>query len=206
MPLHKRIQHEGHTIIYVWHITESEEELLQGIELTPGSIERIASMNSGVHRKGYLSIRQLLRLAGYRDKDLFYTSDGKPHLKDGMRISITHSFEYSALGISRHPIGIDMEKNREKIKLIASKFVGDESNYIDRDKEVEFLTVLWGAKESLYKIHPGGGLLFRHHLPIEPFELKDRQTHGWIIKDDFYEKYRIFFEKINDYTLVFATT
>ena len=178
MPLYKRIQHEDHTVIYVWHILESEEELLDGIKLTANSLKRIHSMNSRIHRKGYLSIRQLLRQAGYADEDLFYTSDGKPHLKDGMRISITHSFEFSALGISRHPIGIDMEKNREKIKLIAEKFVGEENAYIDIDHEVDFLTVLWGAKESLYKIHPGGGLLFRYHLPIEPFNLEDKQKDG----------------------------
>lgn len=204
MPVFKKIQHNKHTQILVWEIVESKSELMKDLELTESSTKRIKGMRSVLHQKGFLSIRQLLRKVGYRDRDLFYTNDGKPHLKDGKHISISHSFTFSTIAISKYEIGIDIEKNREKIIKIAPKFVADEYDFMAEENVVEFLTVVWGAKESLYKIHPDGGLLFKHHLPIEPFKLSDKKTRGWIKKDNFYEVYQIFFEHIKDFSLVYA--
>jgi len=205
MPLFKKIQHSEDTQVLVWEITESKSELLQNLNLTKASKERIKGMRSELHQKGFLSVRQLLRNVGYTDADLFYTEDGKPHLKDGKHITITHSFTFSAIAISDNEIGIDIEKNRNKIIKIAPKFVADEYDFMAEENVVEFLTVVWGAKESLFKIHPDGGLLFKHHLPIEPFKLIDKKTKGWIKKDSFYEVYQIFFEQFKGFTLVFAT-
>ncbi|MDO9260508.1 MAG: 4'-phosphopantetheinyl transferase superfamily protein [Flavobacteriaceae bacterium] len=204
MPLYKTIKSTQHTQIIVWKIEESLDELYQGISLTQNSINRISNMRSEIHQKGYLSVRQLLKVLGYQDVDLFYTDDGKPHLKDGKHISITHSFIFSGIIISDYPVGIDIEMNREKIIKIASKFVADECNFFEKDQLVEQLTVVWGAKESLFKMHPDGGLLFKHHLPIEPFKLSDRQTRGWIKKDKFFEVYSIYFEPLENFTLVYA--
>jgi len=205
MPLFKKIVHSRHTLILVWEITESKEDLSHKLDLTTNSMERIASMRDIQHQKGFLSVRHLLKEVGYTDADLFYTPDGKPHLRDGKRISITHSFDFSAIAISDFPIGIDMEKNREKILKIAPKFVADEFDFMAEDHVVDFLTVVWGAKESLFKIHPDGGLLFKKHLPVEPFKLSDKKTKGWIKKEPYYEVFTIYFEKIKGYTLVYAT-
>ena len=101
-------------------------------------------------------------------------------------------------------MGSTLRKNREKIELIASKFIGEESQFLTRENIVLQLTIIWGAKESLFKIHPDGGLLFKHHLPIEPFKLEDKKTKGWIKKDNYYEKYDIFFEQIENFSLVYA--
>jgi len=204
MPLHKIIQANKHTSIYVWKIEESFDDLFNAIFLNSRSNERITKMKSEIHKKGFISVRYLLKEAGYTDDDLFYTDDGKPHLKNGKRISITHSYTFSAIIISDTLVGIDMEKNREKIQRIAHKFVDTENDFLDKENLIEHLTVIWGAKESLFKIHPDGGLLFKQHLPIEPFQLKDGKTKGWIKKDNFYENYHIYFEQIEDFTLVYA--
>ena len=161
-------------------------------------------MKSVLHQRGFLSVRHLLKVANYADSDVFYTEDGKPHLKDGQEISITHSHNFSAIIISSAPVGIDIEKNREKIERIASKFIGAENDFLSDENLVQQLTVIWGAKESLFKIHPDSGLLFKHHLPIEPFSLKDKKTVGWIKKDNYCEKYTIYFQQIEDFTLVYA--
>lgn len=205
MPLYKKIQHNEFTQILVWEISETKEHLLVGLSLKDKSKERINGMRSELHQKGFLSVRHLLQEIGYSDDDLFYTQDGKPHLKDGKHISITHSFNFAAIAVSNYEIGIDIEKNRDKIIKIAPKFVADEYDFMAEDHVVEFLTVVWGAKESLFKIHPDGGLLFKHHLPIDPFKLSDKKTRGWIKKDHFNEVYQIFFEQFEGFTLVYAT-
>jgi phosphopantetheinyl transferase len=204
MPIYKTIKSSKHTTVIVWKIEESIDELHQGISLTNNSLKRIAGMKSEIHQKGYLSVRHLLKVFGYHDDDLFYTPDGKPHLKDGKHISITHSFTFSAIIVSDYEVGIDIEMNREKIIKIAPKFVADEYIFFEEENLVEQLTVVWGAKESLFKIHPDGGLLFKHHLPIESFKLSDGQTRGWIKKDNFFEVYNIYFEQIENFTLVYA--
>jgi len=204
MPLFKKIQHNNITQILVWHITEPLDQLKKGIEMIESTRVKLESMHSEIHQRALLSVRHLIKILNYTDDDLFYTPDGKPHLRDGKRISISHSFEFSAIIVSETPVGIDIEMNREKIVNIASKFVADECDFIEKDQEVAFLTVIWGAKESLYKIHPDGGLLFREHLPIEPFKLRDAKTKGWIKKDKYFEFFYIYFESFEGYTMVYA--
>lgn len=203
MPLAKTINVNENTKVLVWKITETKKEL-ESIFLCKNSLNRLKNMRSEIHQKGFISVRHLLKEAGYSDGDLYYSDDGKPHLKDGKEISISHSYQFSTIIVSNKSVGIDIEKNREKIKKIAHKFVGKESVFLEAENLIKQLTVLWGAKESLYKIHPDGGLLFIEHLPIDPFALEDKNTIGWIKKDPWNESYRLFFEFIEDFTLVFA--
>lgn len=203
MPLAKTIIVDENTMVLVWKITETLQEL-ESIFLCHKSIARLKNMRSESHKKGFISVRHLLNELDYSDADLYYTEDGKPHLKDGKNISISHSFQFSTIIISDKVIGIDIEKNRDKIKRIAHKFAGQENEFLQEENLVEQLTVLWGAKESLYKIYPKGGLSFIKHLPIEAFRLEDKETRGWIKKEPWNESFKILFESIEDFTLVYA--
>jgi phosphopantetheinyl transferase len=205
MPLFKTIKPTKYTTIFVWKIEESLEELSKGISLTERSQLRVSSMKSELHQRGFLSVRHLLKKAGYSDFDLFYNGNGKPHLTDGKHISITHSFTFSALIISNVNVGIDIEKNREKIKIIQHKFVNFERGFIHEDDDyIEQLMVIWGAKESLYKIYPYGGLTFKNDIDINSFQIADKKTTGYIKVKDWNKNYDIQFEQIEDYTLVYA--
>lgn len=205
MPLFKTIHHNTSTTLLVWKITESLHDLESSIVLNKHSQNRLKNMRSESHKKGFLAVRKLLEKAGLSDFDLFYTEDGKPHLKDGRNITISHSFEFSVIAISNTEIGVDIEKNRDKIQRIASKFIGKEADYLVDDHLTEQLTVIWGAKESLFKIHPDGGLLFIEHLPIDTFKLHHKKTTGQILKHPFKETYTIYFDVFDGYTLVYAT-
>ncbi len=205
MPLYKTIKHNEFTSIYVWEITETLQSLQDAVVLNEHSIKRVNGMRSESHKKGFLAVRKLLVVAGLTDFDLFYTEDGKPHLKDGRNITISHSFGFSVIAISDTEIGVDIEKNRAKIQRIASKFIGKEQDFLVEENLTEQLTVIWGAKESLFKIHPDGGLLFIKHLPIDAFKIEDKQTKGHILKAPFKESYHIYFEIFKGYTLVYAT-
>jgi phosphopantetheinyl transferase len=205
MPLYKTIKHSPETTIYVWKIEASFDELSENINLTERSIERLNSMKSELHKRGFLSIRHLLIEAGYSDFDLYYTPNGKPHLKDGKHISITHSYTFSAVIISDFEVGIDIEMNREKIQIIEKKFVNFERGFIHKDDDyIQQLTVIWGAKESLFKIYPFGGLTFKNDIDINSFKMSDKKTTGFIKTDDWDKKYHIFFEQLENFTLVYA--
>ncbi|NQY28146.1 MAG: 4'-phosphopantetheinyl transferase superfamily protein [Flavobacteriaceae bacterium] len=205
MPLYKTIIHNDTTTVFVWKIEESLHDLETTVQLNERSQNRANGMRSESHKKGFLAVRKLLEVAGLSDFDLYYTEDGKPHLKDNRKITISHSFEFSVIAISDTEIGIDIEKNRDKIQRIASKFIGKEADYLVEENLTEQLTVVWGAKESLFKIHPDGGLLFIEHLPIDEFNLYRKQTKGHILKEPFNESFNIYFDIFHGYTLVYAT-
>lgn len=205
MPLFKTIKPNKYTTIFVWKIEESFDELSKNILLTRRSEKRMLSMKSELHQRGFLSVRHLLKEAGYVDEDLFYNGNGKPHLKSGKHISITHSFTFSAIAISDKEIGVDIEKNRDKIKIIQHKFVNFERGFIHKDDDyIQQLTVIWGAKESLYKIYPYGGLTFKNDIDINSFQIADKKTTGYIKVKGWDKQYTIGFEQLNGFTLVYA--
>lgn len=205
MPLFKTIKPNKHTTIYVWKIEESFDALSKDMLLNDRSKNRIQSMKSELHQRGFLSVRHLLKEAGYSDSDLFYNENGKPHLTNGKHISITHSFTFSAIAISSNEVGIDIEKNREKIKIIQHKFVNFERGFIHEDDDyIQQLTVIWGAKESLYKIYPYGGLTFKNDIDIDSFQMANKKTTGIIKVKDWNKKYDIGFEQLENFTLVYA--
>lgn len=205
MPLFKTIKPNNHTTIYVWKIEESLNDLAENMPITARSEERLLSMKSDLHKRGFLSVRHLLKAAGHSDLDLFYNDNGKPNLTDGKNISITHSFTFSAIAISDFAIGIDIEKNREKIKIIQHRFVNFEKGFIHKDDDyIEQLTVIWGAKEALYKIYPFGGLTFKNDIDINSFQIADKKTTGYIKVEGWDKNYDIRFEQLDGFTLVYA--
>lgn len=168
MPLFKTIIVNDFTKVFIWQIDESLEVLIKNIQLKSEHQQRLDAMKSEIHQKGFLSIRHLLQTAGYNDTDLFYDAFGKPHLTDGNFISITHSGIYTAIILSKkNEVGIDIELQRDKILKIAHKFTPIEEYKTIANVEalIRKLTIVWGAKESLYKnLWQKTIALFRTHL------------------------------------------
>jgi len=205
MPIYKTISSAGGTTIYIWKIEESFEDLRNGLTLTENSISRLNGMKSQLHQKGFLSVRKLLKHAGYEDSNLYYNEYGRPFLNDDKHISITHSFEFAAVLISEQEAGIDIEKNREKIVNIQHRFVNTEVDSLSNEDLVKQLTVIWGAKESMYKTYPYGGLSFHDHIGINPFMFADGRSTGRVIFDTWKREYEIKFEFLKEgFTLVYA--
>ncbi len=207
MPLYKSIAVSTNTKVFIWKITESFETLSNGIELTASSHKRLDSMKSELHQKGFLSIRHLLKEIGYTDSDLIYDSFGKPNLKDGKHISITHSFEFCAIIFSENKtVGIDIEKQRDKILRIAHKFtpLKEYHTIANHHALIGKLTIVWGAKESLYKIYGKKKLRFLHHIYIEDFKFEDEKTSGEIRYQGNVFSYQIRFLEFEGFTCVYA--
>lgn len=207
MPLYKTIHVNELIRILIWDIQETKEDLSFQTALTPSSKNRLNSMKSEIHQRGFLSIRHLLKEVGYSDLDLYYDEFGKPFLNDGNHISITHSFRFSAIAISKKdPIGIDIEKQRDKIVKIGHKFTPIDAykNIVDQHSLVRKLTVVWGAKESLYKIYGKKQLRFLEHIDIKDFELSTNKTTGMINDENFTSNHSIEFLEFEGFTCVYA--
>jgi 4'-phosphopantetheinyl transferase len=207
MPLHKTINFDISTQIFVWKITESYEQLFNEVALKDSNLRRLGGMKSQLHQRGFLSVRELLQEAGYNDFDLYYDDFGKPHLKDGKHISITHSYQFSAIIVSNQSVGIDIELQREKIIKIASKFNDDDHRFLKEDKKEDYirkLTVIWGAKESIFKIRNERGISFKEHIKVRAFEMEDTLAVAELHFDDIVKDFEIYFEEIENFILVYA--
>lgn len=207
MPLYDQITINSATKVYIWKIEEPEIELSKGIDLTPNCQDRMTRMRSEIHRRGFLSIRHLMAEAGYVDADLFYDEVGKPHLRDGNHISITHSGQFTGIIVSgSKEVGIDIEKQRDKILRIAHKFtpIAEYRTIANTEALVRKLTVVWGCKESLYKIYAQKGLSFLHHIDIRDFALTDSKTTGEILYKGRTSQYDISYLEFEGFTCVYA--
>jgi len=207
MPLYKTLTPNSQTTVKIWKITESYDELLNPISLKPENMQRVLGMKSEIHQRGFLSVRHLLSEFGYDDCDLFYDENGKPHLKDGKHISITHSFSFSAVAVSEQEVGIDIEKQRGKIGNIARKFIDYEFEYLkDSDKDyINKLTVIWCIKESLYKLFATPGLSFLKHTLVIPFSLEETSTISWIDYEEKKYRYQAQFLEFEGFTCAVVT-
>ncbi len=206
MPLYKTITPNSQTTVKIWKITESYDDLMDPITLKPENLERVLGMKSELHRRGFLSVRHLLAEFGYQDSDLFYDENGKPHLHDGKHISITHSFIFSAVIVSENITGIDIEKQRDKITIIAHKFLDYEFDYLNETDEdyIKKLTRIWCVKESLYKLFATPGLSFKDHCLVIPFAIEDDKTFAWIDYNNKKYRYNINFLEFEGFTCAYA--
>lgn len=205
MPLFKTIHINDDTTVFLWEITEDYNELFRQVSLKDTSLARMEKMKSESHQKGFLSVRMLLQRCGYSDFDLFYDELGKPHLKDGKHISISHSFDFAAIALSNENTGIDIEQVKEKVLRIAPRFMEmwhlDDLNHLDQMKKA---TVIWGTKEAIFKIKNEVGISFPDHIFEKPFSLSDKKCKAELHFNSCVENFDIFFEEANNYMLVCA--
>jgi len=206
MPLYKTITATPDTKVLIWKIEESFEFLSEGIQLTPHCSDRVNGMKSDLHRRGFMSVRHLLAELGYTDFDLYYDEKGKPHLKDGKKISITHSFTFSAIVVSTVEVGIDIEMQRPKILKIARKFtpIHEYRTLANEEALIRKLTMVWGAKESLYKSFAEKGVSFREHIVVADFDMEHLQTTARVSFHEKQQEYDIWFLEFEGFTCAYA--
>ena len=223
MPFFKEININEHTTAYFWEILEDTEWLFDNMQLNEKSISRLNTMSSVAHKKGFLAVRMLLQHIGFTDFDLFYDEFGKPHLKgegekgkgeryepfsqypkpNTQEISISHSHEFSCICISNQSIGIDLEKRKEKTLKIAPRFmdISHLENLSEEDK-IAKATVIWGVKESVFKLKNEKGISFPNHISEAPFQLEDKKGKAKLHFNDLIEDFQFQFEFVEDYVFV----
>lgn len=213
MPLFQTIQFNETTKILVWHITESFEELLSKVVLKEKTQLRLNGMKSEMHQRAFLSVRMLIQEMGFTDHEMHYDEFGKPYFNCHNHISITHSHDFAAIIISDETVGIDMELQREKILRIADKFVDTENSYLNAQNTTNYikeLTVIWGAKEAIFKIRNEKGISFKDHISVNAFSLDKNMTEASLHFNDLVVDFDVHYKEIKsstsgqDFTLVYA--
>ncbi len=141
--------------LFVWEITESVDELLGVINFNPFVIEDIFNFGSEKRKLEYLAVRAIIYTMYSTEVGIEYNEDGSPYISDrSVEISITHTGKYAAVLL--HPtkrVGIDIERVSERVERVKKRFLSSEElSHIDKDNERTHLTIMWAAKEALYKV------------------------------------------------------
>ena len=221
MPFYKKIIINEHTVAYFWKITEDITWFNEKSVLNDNSKLRLQSMQSVPHQKGFLAVRMLLQHINLTDYDIYYDAFGKPHLEEKGKkekggilelnikkhISISHSHEFSCICISSKPVGIDIEIGKEKTLKIASRYMDithlDNLTVADKIKKA---TIIWGIKESIFKLKNEKGISFPKHIFERPFKLEDKKGTAQLIFNNNTEDFQFQFDTIEEYAFVCALT
>lgn len=211
MPLHKVVLLSKTAKLYLWKITEDLTVLKSQIKLKNSSIARLESMKSESHQKGFLAVRMLLQHNDYDDFDLYYDAFGKPHIKPqgcfikDVEISISHSNDFSAIVISQEKVGLDLEQLKGKALKIAPRFM-DVSHLenLSEEEKIKKATVVWGIKESIFKIKNEQGISFPNHIFEDDFSIKDKKARATLKFNNNEEVFNILFDSVEDYIYVCA--
>jgi len=184
MPFHSLQSLSPTAVLGLWHLTEAPADLwphlpadahYRGLLPATADAGRQAQWLAGralVHRL-LAALPQLPPTARVRNH-----ATGRPWLAGaapGAAVSVSHSGEWvAAVVAAAGRVGVDVERVRDKAQRIARKFLApDELAHAARhgpETAAAHFTLLWSAKETLYKLAARPGLVFREQLLLAPFE------------------------------------
>ncbi len=181
MPLFYQQHINQSTRLAIWKIEESESFFAETVPLQ-------RDITHPHKRLQHLAGRYLLRylFPDFPYNEILIADTRKPYLaNEAFHFSISHCGDYAAAIVSRNErVGIDMEIPSEKIHRIAHKFVNEEeikSIYDVRctmydtetnEKLETLLTIIWCAKETMFKWYALGNVDFKAMLRINLKNIK----------------------------------
>ena len=137
----------------------------------------------------------------------------KPFLPTAQyHFSISHCTDYAAAIVSKNQaVGIDIEIITERVHKIKHKYLHAlEQAFVNDypiEKQTELLTVLWSAKEAMFKWWGRGDIDFSEAMQIQSFELKESGVmHASFKKDNFKTALELNYKIINQMSLVWLIT
>ncbi len=161
-------------IVAVWKITESVDELQSQLTLQESELIRLNSFRLDKRKLEFLATRCLLKEVLHEDPVISYLESGRPVLQNSnYNLSISHTKGYAAVALSNTKFsGIDIEHPSERVVKVYDRFVSKEENqFIPKDKELQYYTLIWCLKEAMYKVFDEKSIVFNRDLKCYPFLL-----------------------------------
>jgi 4'-phosphopantetheinyl transferase EntD len=191
------------TRLGIWKIEETEDFFL-------GTVPLQREVTHPHKRLQHLAGRFLLQFLypGFPYELIEIADTRKPYLpNEQYQFSISHCADFAAAIVSKNQrVGVDIEVISDRIHRVAYKFLSQsEQNFLNRDDklflrqwgieekvETEFLTLIWNAKESIFKWYGNGGVDFSQQIQLNGDILFNDQD--WITMP-------FIFSKEKEYTL-----
>ena len=186
--------------IKLWKLNIGE---LDYFELDEYDSNLIKAKKNELVREQFLAVRKILQLENPSYK-IRYDESGKPYINSDLNISISHSKCMVAIVFSEHnKAGVDIELKEIKILKIQNKFLNDSEKLENEyQSNVDYLTMIWTAKESIYKALGIKGVSFSDNIIIK--NINKNKGHGYYINGKEKYKFDLKFFSIDDYILCYA--
>ena len=200
MPFLKDFIINPSTKIKLWKLNLGE---LDYFELDEYDRNLMKAKKNELVREQFLAIRKTLQLEDPSYK-IRYDESGKPFINSDLNISISHSKCMAAIVFSEHNLaGIDIEHKQNKIIRIKNKFLND-SEKLENEYQynVDNLTMMWTAKESIYKALGIKGVSFSDNIIIK--NINKNKGYGYYTNGKEKYKFDLIFFSIEDYILCYA--
>ncbi len=173
MPLFYQQDINENTKLGIWHITESA-----------GFFEKKVPLHRAIthphKRLQHLAGRYLLQylFPDFPYHEMLIADSRKPYLPDEQyHFSISHCGSHAAAIVSRTSrVGIDIEMVSPRVYNIRHKFLhetewaGVQQVAAGEQQQQELLTLLWSAKEAVYKWWSFGSVDFSEAIRLEQFQ------------------------------------
>ena len=200
MPFLKEFIINPNTKIKLWKLNLGE---LDYFELDEYDRNLMKAKKNELVREQFLAIRKTLQLEDPSYK-IRYDESGKPFINSDLNISISHSKFMAAIVFSENnKAGIDIEHKENKIINIQNKFLND-SEKLENEYQynVDYLTMIWTAKESIYKALGIKGVSFSDNIIIK--DINKNKGYGYYINGKEKHKFDLIFFSIEDYIICYA--
>ena len=200
MPFLKEFIINYNTKIKLWKLNLGE---LNYFELDAHDSSLLKSKKSQLAKEQFLAVRKILHLENPSYK-IRYDESGKPLINSDLNISISHSNLMAGIVFSGfNQTGIDIEEKESKIINIQNKFLNESEKLKDEyQSDLDYLTKIWTAKESIYKALGIKGISFSDDIIIK--NIKKNRGHGYYINGKEKYKFDLMFFSIDNYILCYA--
>ncbi len=185
MPLHSIRQLPGGALLGLWHLLETPAELWSQLASPEVYAPLLPARADGPRQAQWLAgrvlVQRILAATALTKVPLPLQNDatGRPFLAGAgpvPAVSLSHSGAWVAalLAPPGTPVGVDVEVVRDKAQRIARKFLNDDElaavkSFISSNAAAdnELFSLLWSAKETLYKLAGQRGIIFRQNLLLD---------------------------------------
>lgn len=169
------------TRLGIWRIEEPESFFLERVPLKQQVTHPYKRLQ---HLAGRLLLPELF--PDFPLSEIQVADTRKPFLEgEKYHFSISHCGNFAAaIASSNRRVGVDIELVTPRLKRIAHKFLGeDEKRYLEKWKDLsalylQMLTIIWSAKEAIFKSYGLGNMDFRNHMLLDGIIVF--QPDGWI--------------------------
>ena len=192
MPLHSLQRLSPTAVLGLWHLTEAPTELWPQLPQAADYQARMPATTDATRLAQWLAGRVLVHrlLAEFpqhfaADVRLHNDATGRPWLAgqaQGLAVSLSHSGEWVAAVLAQGGrAGVDVEVIRDKARRLAGKFLAPDewaaaqaATLAAPDQAASaHYTLLWSAKETLYKLAAQRGIIFKEQLLISGFAAQE---------------------------------
>ncbi len=169
MPIFFQQQINEFTRLGIWKIEETEA-------FFQSNVPQHRAVTHPHKRLQHLAGRYLLQylFPGFPYNMVQIADTKKPFLpNDDFHFSISHCGDYAAAIVStQHRVGVDVEIPTDKVAAIKEKFLSpDELQLLPNQQDINWLTICWSAKESVFKWYGNGKVDFKQHIQFNKLQV-----------------------------------